>query len=1245
MGRLRRWAGVRGLLRRLYAEVLPLETFVRRLQERAEGEVPPEPLVQDGDPACYRQLVERCLVGRAPGCKALPARVAFQQISNQSDVVARVIRRLCEKNKKNILTFGYSLMKENTYQLPCMPNIYSYLPNYTTETIRENLLWELILSRVGDDVMMYLLEHCALFMLVPPSCCYQMCGQPIYDLAVRNVTWSPAFSRQRYPRTTHSTLSGYSRRRFRSCGKILATGHWKKGKSRKQKSSKTQKPLDCDYQQTSMSCGFGEMKSIVSQPVTRTSVCRENEQKSDQCQHTSLTTPLRKRKRAGRRHKGAKRVKLTEIKLASEGCAKSHREDELIAVKSVGDTCSEQPSTTQMASGENDCETYGSKSTGNSNSKSVRFIHFERSFLLYCRRQLKECLPKSFVLNRLKSFPLGGRQLVEAIFFDSKILKRPDNTNPVSLDKRKKRLPKRYWQMRGLFQQLLKNHAKCPYLKVLRKNCPVLVSERVQNSTEGESDPPKGHREGESASQSCQDSTLKNFVTPVPEGLNPFPGTLEEELRKSENDELKGKDNEKQTSRDSSSSGLMELLRQHSSHSQVYMFVRECLERVVPADLWGSSHNKRRFYRNVKKFISLGKFARFSLQELLWRMRVKDCVWLRLTKDPGCVVSASEHHILQELMAKFLYWLMDSYVAELLRSFFYITETMFQKNLLFFFRKSVWSQLESIGIGKHLDKVHLRVLSEEEIKALQKKKCVPMASKLRFIPKPNGLRPVVKLKSVVGAETFGKNADKKNQYFNTQLKNLFSVLDYERMKNPALVGSSMFGKDDIYAVWKKFVSKVLESHDALPRFYFVKADVTGAYDTIPHDKLVEVISRALSPGKTTYRFRRYAIIIQTRNGLIRRYYKRHVSTSKEFIPDMKQFVTHLQEGASLRNAVVVEQSVSLTESNSNLKEFFLQFINNSILKITDRYYVQSCGIPQGSILSTLLCNFCYGDMENKLLQGVEKDGILMRLTDDFLLVTPHLPQAKMFLRTLATGIPEYGFIINPAKTMVNFPFDDDIPGCSEFKQLPARCVIPWCGFLIDTQTLEVYCDFSSYACTSIRSSLSFNSTTKAGVSMRNKLLAVLKLKCHSLFIDLQINSLRTVCINIYKILLLQAYRFHACVLQLPFNQKIKNNPNFFLKIISDTASCCFSILKAKNPDISFPPTGTSAVLTYKAVQWLTYRAFRIKLKNHKVIYKCLLAPLIRGEERLIRRFPNTTAQFLTEVTEPSLCEDFKAILD
>jgi telomerase reverse transcriptase len=46
--------------------------------------------------------------------------------------------------------------------------------------------------------------------------------------------------------------------------------------------------------------------------------------------------------------------------------------------------------------------------------------------------------------------------------------------------------------------------------------------------------------------------------------------------------------------------------------------------------------------------------------------------------------------------------------------------------------------------------------------------------------------------------------------------------------------------------------------------------------------------------------------------------------------------------------------------------------------------------------------------------------------------------------------------------------------------------------------------YHSYARTSIRASLTFHRGFNAGRNMRRKLLAVLRLKCHSLFLDLQV---------------------------------------------------------------------------------------------------------------------------------------------
>ncbi|NWW41272.1 TERT transcriptase, partial [Panurus biarmicus] len=209
----------------------------------------------------------------------------------------------------------------------------------------------------------------------------------------------------------------------------------------------------------------------------------------------------------------------------------------------------------------------------------------------------------------------------------------------------------------------------------------------------------------------------------------------------------------------------------------------------------------------------------------------------------------------------------------------------------------------------HFVKVQLRPLSSEEIEAIHQKKSVTMASKLRFIPKPNGLRPIVKVSGVVEPRALSKESrEKKMNCYNTQLKNLFSVLNYERTINTSFIGSSVFGKDDIYKTWKQFVTKILESGGEIPHFYCVKADVSRAYDTIPHNKLVEVISRVLKPEKrTVYCIRRYALIMITPSGRARRLYRRHVSTFKDFMPDMKQFVSQLQENASLQNTIVVEQ--------------------------------------------------------------------------------------------------------------------------------------------------------------------------------------------------------------------------------------------------------------------------------------------------------------------------------------------------
>nr|XP_040127883.1 telomerase reverse transcriptase isoform X9 [Ictidomys tridecemlineatus] len=454
---------------------------------------------------------------------------------------------------------------------------------------------------------------------------------------------------------------------------------------------------------------------------------------------------------------------------------------------------------------------------------------------LYSYSRGREQLHPSFPLSSLRPSLSGAQRLVETIFLGPVPLQ-------LGVPGRTHRLSPRYGQMRPLFRELLANHAQCPYLALLRMHCPL---------------------------QAAATQVARACASGRPAGA---PGGSADPGH------------------------LAELLDQHSSPWQVYAFLRACLSRLVPAGLWGSRHNQRHFLRNVKRFISLGKHARLSLRELAWKMKVRGCAWLRRSPElipengalpdssrdgrrcPGhrCAgthcVPAAEHRLRAEILAKFLFWLVDTYVVGLLRSFFYVTETTFQKNRLLFYRQSTWHRLQSVGLRQLLERVQLRQLSEAEVRQHQGTRPALPTSRLRFVPKPNGLRPIVSMDCVVGTRPLRR--EKKAQQFTLHMKTLFSVLNYERAQRPGLLGASVLGMDDIYRVWRAFVLRV-RAQDPAPRLYFVKADVTGAYDTIPQDRLVEVIASIIRPPENTYCVRRYAVVQRAAHGRVRKSFRTH----------------------------------------------------------------------------------------------------------------------------------------------------------------------------------------------------------------------------------------------------------------------------------------------------------------------------------------------------------------------------------
>lgn len=441
------------------------------------------------------------------------------------ELVARVVQRLCERGARNVLAFGFALLDgaRGGPPLAFTTSVRSYLPNTVTETLRGSGAWGLLLRRVGDDVLAHLLARCALYLLVPPNCAYQVCGPPLYDLCTARHAGGSRTGRA----PTRRAWSGGEAGAPPGCRRRRRRRRSSAGRSPPQ----AKRPRPGPTPEPGRGPGASDPRRV----VTPTRAAAEASPGEGEPRR-----PRRPLPRLGRQRE--------------PGCPPS------------------RPSGPQAAPG-------------------LRVVAETKQFL-YCAGG-KERLRPSFLLNALQPSLTGARRLVEAVFLGGKPLQRG------APPRRTRRLPTRYWRMRPLFQQLLANHARCPYGALLRQHCPLrgAATRATPAAVEEEAAAAAG-----SSNQGCSGGGI---------------GAPEE---------------------DSDPPRLAQLLRQHSSPKRVYRLLRACLRRLVPARLWGSRHNERRFLKNVKKFISLGKFAKLLSQELTWKMKVQDCAWL--CQSPGEEVGA-----------------------------------------------------------------------------------------------------------------------------------------------------------------------------------------------------------------------------------------------------------------------------------------------------------------------------------------------------------------------------------------------------------------------------------------------------------------------------------------------------------------------------------------------------------------------------------------------------------------------------
>ena len=252
-------------------------------------------------------------------------------------------------------------------------------------------------------------------------------------------------------------------------------------------------------------------------------------------------------------------------------------------------------------------------------------------------------------------------------------------------------------------------------------------------------------------------------------------------------------------------------------------------------------------------------------------------------------------------------------------------------------------------------------------------------------------------------------------------------------------------------------ARIKQFRAQLPHFkpvYFAKLDVQAAFDTIPQSAVLQLMSTLATESE--YRINKH---LEMKPGENHREDAR-TKPMRKFIAlakpcdDFNTFQENLELDLAVgkKNTIFVENIVAQFRDRDEILNLLAQHVQQNMVKIGKKFYRQKEGIAQGSVVSSLLCNYFYADLEAHHLNFLQPgQSLLLRQTDDFLLLTTEKAHAKQFLSIMHDGLPAYGVRVNPDKTLVNF--EVTING-KKVPRLVGNQGFPFCGSFIDPKTLD-----------------------------------------------------------------------------------------------------------------------------------------------------------------------------------------------
>ncbi|KAG7368417.1 telomerase ribonucleoprotein complex - RNA binding domain containing protein [Nitzschia inconspicua] len=703
---------------------------------------------------------------------------------------------------------------------------------------------------------------------------------------------------------------------------------------------------------------------------------------------------------------------------------------------------------------------------------------------------------------------------------------------------------------------------------------------------------------------------------------------------------------------------LSRLAKAFTPQDRIVSFLTAVLRRVFPREFWGSEANFMTVMASVNSFVHLRRRERLANKNLMHGCRVTHLKWL----FPAWIEEGSKnkprrsHQTATSLVLTTLRWLFQGFLIPLLRTNFYVTETEFSVHKVHYYRRPVWSLFRSLSVKKFVGGQHFSQISYSTTKALLRDHYMGI-SRLRLLPKATGVRPIAQLSRrqtvnflwnvdscISRNPSLSKKINNRNKrqglgkvttlpseattalptvqtYLpprflptNVVLGEVFDILRYECGRQKHVFGTGIDSLELFYPKYRLFISRTRERHKSDGfRLFLASIDIEKCFDRIDQSSLLEFVTNLITHNSYIIQLVKLHSSLtddKTKDNVARIRFTKVVEPLDLYQP---VHVGQQSLGRDGHHCVLDLTSCTLAERNKLLQMLQEHICSNLVVtsgRFRKKVLIQSCGISQGSKLSTTLCNVYYGKVEESMFGDKEEidlqnegDDFTSRFVDDFLFISTKRERIERFMSMSYRGVPSLGAQVNPEKSSVSSDMTivwetaaGDVSttrlqnGC---RQDPTgRSLFPWCGLLFDAQNGEVFMDYERFHGKKPLDSLTVDCAGEEGKRIKYRMQSFVFPRCLPILFDPSINSFDTIVLNFEQMMLFAAVKTAHYLRTLALvTRNEKHNVNHILQCIQGLSVFAARSIASKSKCFQTERREFEFQLGHSLSNWLTWKAF------------------------------------------------------